>query len=214
MIDYSIWDMREEFPLEIAACLWLDNEPGEYAYSSDTDPKYMAIKSVLLEAINNNQLPCKLKRVRQEEHKSNFHKQLDAFVGSMGSEEPVYCDFLFIARDELKKWAEKKGNKPKFLFPEMRVFQESNPIISDTTLSTDTVINNKPGRRSQQVAKINETAIALGYDPLNIPESGKVAIRSECLKDAGIFTDSAFEKAWIVANKKGLIRIKDKEKYI
>jgi hypothetical protein len=70
-------------------------------------------------------------------------------------------------------------------------------------------------RRDKQIEKICQTAKDLDYlDLLNIPEGGKAAIKAECLKNTRLFSEDSFLKAWKVANKRGLISMKDKEKYL
>ncbi|WAK02789.1 hypothetical protein [Methylobacter sp. YRD-M1] len=70
------------------------------------------------------------------------------------------------------------------------------------------------GRRNKQIKLITDTAIKFEYDPLSIPEGGRAKIMKECLKHPSLFTDSAFNKAWIEAGKRNLIRMRDKEKYL
>lgn|GEM_PF-5437121 len=81
---------------------------------------------------------------------------------------------------------------------------------------TTTAKNEKSqGKRDRQVTYIVQIAKQLGFDDLlNIPEGGKAGIKTECLKNIGLFTDDGFKKAWIEANKRGLICIENKEKYL
>jgi hypothetical protein len=73
----------------------------------------------------------------------------------------------------------------------------------------------KTGRRDAQIEGICATAPKLGYSDLqNIPEGGKQAIKGECLKNRALFTDSSFDHAWREANRRGKIRMQDKEKYL
>lgn len=71
------------------------------------------------------------------------------------------------------------------------------------------------GRREKQILTIEETARALGYDPLDIPETGKAAIRSYCLQyHTRLFTPAGFAHAWKKANTQGRISISNKERYL
>lgn len=72
----------------------------------------------------------------------------------------------------------------------------------------------KKGRRDKQINLICETAKGFEYDLLEIPEGGKALIKTECLKNAILFTDDGFKRAWAEANKRKLISMKDKEKYL
>ncbi|QPK65434.1 hypothetical protein IVG45_11125 [Methylomonas sp. LL1] len=76
--------------------------------------------------------------------------------------------------------------------------------------------HNDEGRRDQQIRIICETARAIGYeDLLNIPEGGRAAIKTNCSSsDPHLFSKDAFKRAWTEANKRGLIRIENKEKFV
>lgn len=70
-------------------------------------------------------------------------------------------------------------------------------------------------RRDNQIAFICVTAKELKYkDLLNIPEGGKAAIKAECLKNTALFTDAGFSHAWKEANKRKVISMQDKERYL
>ncbi|MFA5922601.1 MAG: hypothetical protein WC856_15145 [Methylococcaceae bacterium] len=69
-------------------------------------------------------------------------------------------------------------------------------------------------RRDKQIEWICEIAKQFNYDLLNIPEGGKAAIKTECLKNPRLFTKDSFLKAWVEAGKRNLIRIQNKEKYL
>ncbi|OQW66794.1 MAG: hypothetical protein BVN35_21150 [Proteobacteria bacterium ST_bin11] len=69
--------------------------------------------------------------------------------------------------------------------------------------------NNK-GVREQQIQKIIAKANEFGYDLLSIPLGGKAKIKGACYP---VITESAFDRAWIEAGKRGLISIKDKIKF-
>lgn len=70
-------------------------------------------------------------------------------------------------------------------------------------------------KREKQIQTIEATARALNYDPLDIPEGGRAAIKRHCLEHhLGLFTDSGFGHAWKAANRQDRIRIHRKERYI
>lgn len=70
--------------------------------------------------------------------------------------------------------------------------------------------NNK-GVREQQIEAIIAKAIEFEYELLSIPRGGKAKIKEACYP---AITESAFNRAWIIAGDRGLIRIKDKHKFL
>lgn len=83
-----------------------------------------------------------------------------------------------------------------------------------------TSISTTKGKRDTQIDKILKVIGELGLNPLNIPEGKKQEIKEKCI-DAGItfnneplFTDSGFKKAWEEANKREVISMENKEKYL
>jgi hypothetical protein len=96
--------------------------------------------------------------------------------------------------------------------------RSENP--SETTAketSTAPIIKKeKPiSRRNNQINEICIIANQLKYvDLMAIPEGGKAAIRTECLKITDLFTPDGFKKAWQEANRLRLICMQDKEKYL
>jgi len=74
--------------------------------------------------------------------------------------------------------------------------------------------DDKKSRRNAQISIIKQVAIKLDYDPLNIPQGGKAAIKTECQKvDPTLFSPAAFDHAWKKANKRNEISMENKEKY-
>ncbi|MGZ8946414.1 MAG: hypothetical protein ACXW1W_13445 [Methylococcaceae bacterium] len=72
----------------------------------------------------------------------------------------------------------------------------------------------KKGRRDSQVDRVVEVAKMLGCIPMNIVEGEKTKIKNECLKDASLFSENGFKRAWTEANNRNLIRMENKEKYL
>jgi hypothetical protein len=70
---------------------------------------------------------------------------------------------------------------------------------------------NDKGPRELQIEAIIAKAKEFGYDLLSIPMRGKAEIKKACYP---AITKSAFNRAWIIAGDRGLIRIKDKHKYL
>lgn len=61
--------------------------------------------------------------------------------------------------------------------------------------------------KERRIAAIVATAYSLKYEPQKIAWGGKAAIKAECLKDAKLFTDSTFDKAWQAAVKAEKIKV-------
>lgn len=151
MIDYSFWDMQEEFTLDQAAWLWIEKEPSlNYI---DKCAKWITINNMLYVNIERNHLASR----------------------NTSGGVPFFGD-TYIKSLHLKNYAEQKGYKPKFLFQEMRIVQESKPAnTADNTLtesnepSQDIQKNNvKPSEteRNTMLKLIIGMAIdAYGYDP-------------------------------------------------
>ena len=78
-----------------------------------------------------------------------------------------------------------------------------------------TETKNDKGRRNNQIDLICKIAKQLEYvDLMAIPEGGKAAIKIECLKITNLFTPDGFKQAWQEANRRKLISMQDKEKYL
>lgn len=95
-----------------------------------------------------------------------------------------------------------------------------SPIKLEAKEATEQdIVNPEPveedvGRRDRQIKEICKAAIDFGYfDLKNIAEGGKTAIKSKCLTDKNLFTNSGFDHAWKEANRRGVIAMQDKEKY-
>ena len=74
---------------------------------------------------------------------------------------------------------------------------ENNRKLSHKSHQTEPIGNVKKERpRDKQITIIIETATRFGYELPNIPEGGKAAIKTECLKDPSLFTESSFKRAW------------------
>jgi hypothetical protein len=113
MIDYPFWDSQDELTLDQAAWLWLDREP-ELNFAA-RDAKYLAINNMLYEKIKGGGLPAR-----------NTNTSLGG----------VHCPGeTYIRRDDLKKFAESQGVKPKFLFPESRLPKSDDKAVPSDTKS-------------------------------------------------------------------------------
>ena len=153
MIDYSFWDVQEEFTLDQAAYLWIEKEPS--LNNIDRCSKWLTINNMLYADIERNHLAS---------------RDTSGGVPFLGD--------TYIKRMDLKNYAEKKGYKPKFLFPEMRIVQDSKPentaamkLNESSQLSQNIQKNDvKPSEteRNTMLKLIIGMAIdAYGYDPKN-----------------------------------------------
>ena len=125
--------------------------------------------------------------------------------------EPHDC---LIHKDNFKRYLQSKKQWPVTgLLANWWANNEPKAETEIETLGNDEEIK---GRRNKQLDIICKTATELGYvDLLNIPEGGRAAIKAECKKNnPSLFSDDSFKRAWAEADKRGLIRVKNKEKYL
>ena len=102
--NYEAWDQVRELTLIRAACLWAEQEPVNHPIQMmpEAQPRY----TMLIEACRGGELKAFVRYNTGEVHPVN---------------DPDFGHFL--RRDDLKKFAESRGEKPKFLFPEERYKQ-------------------------------------------------------------------------------------------
>jgi hypothetical protein len=71
----------------------------------------------------------------------------------------------------------------------------------------------EPKRREQQIKILLSVIADLGSEPMAVEP--KVKVREVCIeKHFKVFTPSGFDHAWKKASSRGLLQIKDKEKYL
>ena len=112
--DFSVTDLKSHFTIDAAAIAWCEIETKDELQNV----RFIQIRSAILQAVKdeelNAQIPEKIveKRIRGDLYDVT---------------EPNYAR-ASILRADLKAWALSKGQKPKFLFPEMRdekrIYQE------------------------------------------------------------------------------------------
>ena len=112
MLDYSILDMRSFFTPEEAVKAWC--EITELTKENQHDCRH--IYQEILEAIRTGQLRAEIPVIHH-----------DSWV-TRESWVTRHPESAKIARDDLKAWAESRGVKPKFLFPEMRSDEAAMPV--------------------------------------------------------------------------------------
>ena len=108
--DFTADDLKDYFNIDSAAIAW-----GEIVDMEDCKKlPFLQMRSTLLQAIQNGTLDAEVtyKPVTQKIGGSYYDKP-----------EPDYYRAT-ICRNDLKEWALARGQKPKFLFPEMRIVTE------------------------------------------------------------------------------------------
>jgi hypothetical protein len=118
-------------------------------------------------------------------------------------------DDITINANEFKTWYQNKGGKD--LIDDLFTAPLNHPLNWGFNESETT---NDKGKQVKQIKFICKTANDLGFNPLNVPITGKATIKTKCLENSKLFTDSGFDHAWKEANKRNLISIQDKEKYL
>jgi hypothetical protein len=105
--DFSIYDLRRSFTVHEAALAWAETEHE----SENLQRVYQAIYAELLGDVKSNQIPHRIKR---DIRKNWINWESDYSDRTDWSKAEIWAE-------DLKRWAESRGQKPKFLFPEMRV---------------------------------------------------------------------------------------------
>jgi len=105
--DFSIYDLRRSFTVHEAALAWAETEHEP----ENLQRAYQAIYDDLLSDVKSNQLPHRIKR---DIRKNWINWESDYSDRTDWSKADIWAE-------DLKRWAEARGQKPKFLFPEMRI---------------------------------------------------------------------------------------------
>ena len=115
MPNYSHWDLLEEIKLEEAVCLWCEIEPGDSPRARRArHPDSVPVERFLLAAIKKGELPLAGAGLLWQ--LSMRQKELPDDVGA------------FLQKADLRKLAEQKGLRPRFLFPEEE--QRAKPSLT------------------------------------------------------------------------------------
>lgn len=69
-------------------------------------------------------------------------------------------------------------------------------------------------RMERRVSEILRHALALGCVPLALATGTKSAIKSLCLENATLFSDSTFDASWKLARARGLVRMGDLARFV
>ena len=97
---------------------------------------------------------------------------------------------------------------------EVNFWQELANWWSDDGLEIEIIDDPNQGKRDKQVEFICKIANSLEYsDLLSLSIEDKATIKTKCLENIKLFTDSGFDHAWKEANDRKLISIQNKEKF-
>ena len=105
--DFTVWDLRQEFKDHEAAYLWLGLEPN---YDIDHPGSVVSMRAALGEAVQRGELAAR-------NDSGNY-----VYYNKWGRERSMYVQYpTYYSRNALRQWAERKGQRPLFLFPEDRI---------------------------------------------------------------------------------------------
>jgi len=128
-MDYVALDLRTFFTPSEAAMAWCEITN----VTAQNQHNYQHVLHEISEAIRLEELPA---QIPVTHHDDWITEQ---------TRTKRHPDRAKIAREDLKRWAEARGQKPKFLFPEMR---DAQPITAIT--KTAPIVEQAPISNSQQ----------------------------------------------------------------
>lgn len=177
--DFTVWDLRQEFKSHEAAYLWLGLEPN---YDIDHPGCVVSMCAALSEAAQRGELAAR-------NDSGNY-----VYYNKWGRERSMYVQYpTYYSRNALRQWAERKGQRPLFLFPEDR---ESNFTLRKAD--------------DQRIPALLEAIKKLGHNPVDIPRGGKAQIEKYLLEcHPGKFTEDKFQTTWEAAKQKGLVKMRN-----
>lgn len=128
-IDYSIYDFKKSFTVHEAALAWAETE-----YEPENAQKaYDAIYTELLRDVRGGTVQS---RVKRDIRKNWINWESDSSDRTDWSKAEIWAE-------DLKGWAEARGQKPKFLFPEKRSEAEAEAKAKLTKNSTPVLAKSK-----------------------------------------------------------------------
>lgn len=117
-INYSVYDFKKSFTVHEAALAWAETE-----YEPENAQKaYDAIYAELLRDVRSGTVQS---RVKRDIRKNWINWESDSSDRTDWSKAEIWAE-------DLRRWAEARGQKPKFLFPEMRSKPETEAIAPHT----------------------------------------------------------------------------------
>lgn len=105
-IDYALYDVKESFNVDEAARLWCEADK----ITEDNRDCVAMIRNEIIRAVADRDIDVEPGQIYYKGNK---------YWGTPPRSELDY-ESTIIPRDKLRAWAEKRDQKPKFLFPEMR----------------------------------------------------------------------------------------------
>lgn len=111
--DFTPWDLRDQFSDYETAYLWLGFEPN---YSNEHPSNVIGLRLAFSEAQSRGELRNQTPSYERTYH-DKWGRERGVFIGTT----------THYSRHELKRYAERKGQRPLFLFPEDR----SAPVSSE-----------------------------------------------------------------------------------
>jgi hypothetical protein len=159
-VDYSIYDFKKSFTVHETALAWAETEHEP----ENMQKAYQAIYAELERDVKGNYLPSRIKR----DIRKNWIDWESATTD--------YTDWsrAEIWRDDLKRWAEARGQKPKFLFPEMRPNPEAEKIAPP--VKNEKPVQAKPKRKNELHALLEKVFLALRSELRRSPDTDEVLI--------------------------------------
>jgi hypothetical protein len=128
-IDYSVYDFKKSFTVHEAALAWAETE-----YEPENAQKaYDAIYTELLRDVRGGTVQS---RVKRDIRKNWINIDSDYSDRTNWSKAEIWAE-------DLRRWAEERGQKPKFLFPEMRSKPEAEATTPPTKNNTSAQAKSK-----------------------------------------------------------------------
>jgi len=110
--DYDLWDSKERLRLFEAACLWLEEEPN--SRTGDISPEAKAMYRQLADAIRNRELSAAVNADEVAGMALETHG-----IATRDGDNAISVN-TEVKREALRDYAQRIGQKPKFLFPGQR----------------------------------------------------------------------------------------------
>lgn len=120
-IDWTAWDLCDEFAVFDAACLWLEIEPTGELFGANPPNISAMMDAIEQHAGGHRQSRISSFSIRSSEPEINWDAYLNpGFTRQLNTSDRVLREAEKVTRDALLKMADKLRQKPKFLFPEER----------------------------------------------------------------------------------------------
>lgn len=163
-IDYSIYDFKKSYNVHEAALAWAETE-----YEPENAQKaYQAIYAELLRDVQAGSLQC---RVKRDIRKNWINWESDTTDYTDWSRAEIWAE-------DLRRWAEARSQKPKFLFPEMRPKPEAEEI--EAAVKETKAVKPKAKKQNELHALLEKVYLTLRFEFAREPDADEVLL---ALKD-------------------------------